>query len=700
MTYATIERFDDVAVVWLDQPDSAVNTLSQNMLEEFGALLTEIENDSALCGAVLISRKPNTFIAGADIEGFAKMEAGAAGDLSRQGNELLTRLNRMSKCVVAAIHGAALGGGLEVALACHRIIASDDKRTVLGVPEVKLGLLPGGGGTQRLPRRVGLRSALDMLLTGKNIYAHKARRMGLVDEVIHRHGLLQAAIAGARGGLRARPRRKSLLDRVLEGTSFGRNFVLKKAGETVARKTFGLYPAPPAILRCVRSGLEDGIEKGLQTESKEFDLLHQSSESQQLVQLFLSMQAKKHNPHPKKVKKVEHLAMIGAGFMGAGIAEVSMKKGIAVTLQDISEEGLGSGERTIWKNLSRSVKRRAMTAFERDRMMALLTATTELQSAADSDIVVEAVFEDIDLKRKILADVESACGKKTIFASNTSSLPIADIGKESSRPQLLVGMHYFSPVPKMPLLEVIRTPETADWVVATAVDLGIRQGKTVIVVGDGPGFYTTRILSAFMHEALALLEEGAEIKTVDLAMRRFGFPVGPVTLMDEVGIDVGAHIARGVLTDLFKARDIEPSETMQRMADAGLHGRKTGKGFYLYPKKRGAKKSVNQDAYRLLGGRDRCEMSSEEIQQRLVGVMVNEAVFCLQEEILSSPEDGDLGAVLGLGFPPFLGGPFRYLDAVGADQQLKVLEKYEEKFGARFAPAQLLRDQVGKQFHS
>ncbi len=695
MAYFTIEKQDGVAIVSLDQQDSPVNVLSASMLNDFKGLIDTIEDDGEISAAVLYSKKKDCWVAGADIKAFMAMQSSEeAEQLSTGGNALLTRLSHLQKPVIAAINGATLGGGLELAMACHYRIASTDKKTVFGLPEVKLGLLPGGGGTQRSVRLVGLRNALDMLLTGKNVYPFKAKKIGLVDELIHKEGLLQAAIKVAKSqastSKKRKPRKKSLLDKVLENTPFGRNFVLKKARETVSKKTRGNYPAPLKILDCVEVGLDSGLAAGLAAESAGFAYLHSTEACKNLVGLFLAMQDNKKLRTDDANHQATQIAMIGAGFMGAGITEVSIKAGYPVVLKDISLDGLASGIKTIWNNFNRSVKRKAMGLVERDQLLSKVVTATDDKDLSNADLIIEAVFEDIDLKQKILSSVESHTSNDAIFATNTSSLPIADIAAQAKRPENIIGMHYFSPVPKMPLLEIIVTDKTSKRARAMATNVGLDQGKTVVVVKDGPGFYTTRILSALTHEAIKVLKQGASIEAIDNAMKDWGFPVGPLALLDEVGIDVAAHIARGNLGDMFKDRGIEQDNTAQELADAKLFGRKSGKGFYLYPKK--GKKSVNNDIYSHFGGDERKTLDKQTIQEQIGLSMVNEAILCLQEGIIDSAADGDLAAILGLGFPPFTGGPFSYVNAQGPQNVLQKLNDLHEKHSVRFKPAALLQD--------
>ena len=690
MSYFTIEKQDGVAIVYLDQPNSPVNVLSADMLDSFKSLLDNIEGDKEIKSAILYSKKKDCWVAGADIKAFMAMKSSEeAEELSREGNKLLSRLANLSKPVIAAINGATLGGGLEFALACHYRIVSTDKKTVFGFPEVKLGLLPGGGGTQRSVKLVGLPNALDMLLTGKNVYPFKAKKIGLVDELIHKEGLLQAAIKIAKNGFKKKTRKKSLMDKALS-TSVGSNFVLKKARETVTRKTRGNYPAPLKILDCVEIGIENGFEAGLEAESVGFGYLHGTEACKNLIGLFLAMQDNKKQKTEAKTQQVDTIAMIGAGFMGAGITEVSIKAGYDVVLKDISLDGLGKAMKTIWSDFNKLVKRKAMGYVERDTLLSKITPTVKETDMEAVDLVIEAVFEDTALKQKILAGIESTCAANTIFATNTSSLPIEDIAAKAKKPENVIGMHYFSPVPKMPLLEVIITEKTSKRAKAIATNVGLAQGKTVIVVKDGPGFYTTRILSALTHEAIQVLKQGASIEFVDNAMKDWGFPVGPLSLLDEVGIDVAAHIARGDLGGMFKQRGIEEDDSVQRLADAKLFGRKSGKGFYNYPKK--GRKSVNKNIYKYFGGEERKELDKTKVQHQIGLAMVNEALLCLQEGILFSASDGDLAAILGLGFPPFTGGPFSFINAQGANVILSLMNELQEEFGVRFKPAKILEE--------
>ncbi|MDX1585737.1 MAG: fatty acid oxidation complex subunit alpha FadJ [Balneolaceae bacterium] len=706
MSYLDIRTEDNIAVVTLDQPDSKVNKLDEDLIDAFEELMDEYEDDNDLRGIVIISGKEGNFIAGADVEMLKNKPApDGIEELSRRGNELLLRLENYDKPVVAAIHGACIGGGNEVAMACHYRVASKDSATTFGQPEVKLGLLPGGGGTQRLPRLIGLQNALTYELTGKNIYPRQAYKMGLVDELTHKDAILTAAkkaIEKINNGKFSRKDKRGLGAKLLEGNPIGRKIIFSQARKRAKSNTKGNYPAPFKIIDCIEEGYKNGFKAGLEKESVGFGELAATKESKALVNLFFSMQGAKKNPNEENAREVEKIGVLGAGLMGSGIADVSVNNDYRVLLKDQEIEPAAKGEQSIWEELDKKVSKGIISSFERDRICGLVTPTDSYKGFENVDLVIEAVFEDLDLKQNIVKEVEEHVPERCIFASNTSSLPISKIAETSRSPEQVIGMHYFSPVPKMPLIEIIKTDQTADWVTATAREVGIQQGKHVIVVNDGPGFYTTRILAPFMNEALMLLEEGVSIEQLDKDMKNFGFPVGPAALFDEVGIDVAAHITE-VLNPMFSERGVEPSAKPQELFDDGYKGKKNKKGFYKYEQQNSKKKKKepNQEIYKYFGGSGRTSIDTEDLQMRMTLVMINEAALCLQEDILESPTDGDLGAILGLGFPPFLGGPFRYIDRLGADEVVKRMERFENEIGVRFKPAPILKEYAssGSKFH-
>jgi len=705
--YVEIEKRDGIAIIWMDEQDSKINKIGPDMIETFNPMMDELEKDPEVKAAVMISRKKD-FIAGADIEAFANVKKeGDWQPIAKKGHKILNRLEKSKKPVVAAINGACMGAGLEIALACAARVASDSPKTILSLPEVKLGLLPGGGGTQRLPRLVGIQKALDMMLTGKNVFAYPAKKMGLVDRLSTKEALLDAAICLAKEltkGPLKREDKRSGMEKFLEGNPITKGIIFKKAKEMVDGQTKGNYPAPYEILECVRIGMSSGEKRGYEEEVKRFEKLILTPESFQLRGIFFAMTEKKKNPLAELAKPVDTIAMVGAGFMGAGIAQVTAAKDVKVLLKDIKQETITQAKQTVWKDIGKKVQRKAMPQLDADRLMNRIAGQLDYNNFEKVDVVIEAVFEDINLKHRVIKECEAAMRKDAIFASNTSALPITEIAKASSRPEQVIGMHYFSPVPKMPLLEIIVTDQTADWVTSTCYDLGVKQGKTVIVVKDGPGFYTTRILVPLMGEALNMLDEGADALQIDSALKKFGFPVGPITLMDEVGIDVGYHIMTGELIQHFIAtrKGVKTSDGIAKMYKAGYHGRKNKKGFYQYDEAGKKKRELDTNMYSFFGGNTRKKFSDQEIYERIGMSMVSEAALCMQEGIITSALDGDVGAVFGLGFPPFRGGPFRYMDTLGLQATVDLFNKLAQNHGDRFLPPQIIVDMAkkGEKFYS
>jgi len=690
---------DGIAVITVDVPGERMNVLKGEMVREANALLDTLDEQPALRGVIFTSGKADNFIAGADVHMLAACEtAEAARELARAGQRLFDRLEAFAKPVVAAIHGTCLGGGLELALACHGRVATDHPATRLGLPEVQLGLLPGSGGTQRLPDWVGLPLALDLMLTGRQLRARQARKRGLVDDLVAPPILLDAArelIDELAGQRRQRPKRP-LATRLLENNPLGRRLVYRQSERTVQAKTHGNYPAPPRIIDAVRAGRERGRQVGLETEGCHFGELAMTPEAQALMGLYFATTALKKDSgtdagaDPRPVRRV---GVLGAGLMGAGIAYVtSAKAETPVRLKDIALEGLNSGMRHINGEIHARKKRGALTDFEATRQRTRVTPALDYRGFTALDVVIEAVFEDLELKHRMLADVEAHGPEHVIFASNTSSLPISEIAAGAQRPERVIGMHYFSPVEKMPLLEVIATDRTDPEVIATTVALGRAQGKTVIVVRDGAGFYVNRILAPYLNEACRLLQEGVAIDHIDRTLVRFGFPVGPFALLDEVGLDVTEKVAP-ILHRAFGER-MTPVDVGERMLADGRKGRKSGKGFYRYDRKRGkVGRPVDQGVYRLLGVTPHAKLSAEEIIDRTVLSMINEAVRCRDEGIIRCERDGDIGAVFGIGFPPFRGGPFHYLHRCGEGNVAARLQALAEAHGPRFTPAPSLQGQ-------
>ncbi|HEY3745263.1 MAG TPA: fatty acid oxidation complex subunit alpha FadJ [Gemmatimonadaceae bacterium] len=717
----SVEVTDGIAIITFDLPNESVNKLNRAVKDEFVALVSRLERDTAVQAAVFISGKPDVWIAGADIEEFLALKTATDAErLSRDGQMLLDSVEHLRIPIIAAIHGACLGGGLETALACRYRIATDHPKTILGLPEVQLGLIPGAGGTQRLPRKIGLTNALDLILTGKNVRARKALQLGLIDELVHPSILRTIAIQRAREV--AEGRRKSeghsggFKGLLLDSNPAGRNVVLRKAREQTLAKSRGHYPALIAAIDVIAAGYEKGMAHGFREESRRFGELATTDVSRQLIFLFFATNELKKDPGVDPAQypdipvsdfdplPVEKIAIIGAGFMGAGIATVAVQHGSLVRLKDADHARVAKGYAAVRDILKERLTRKQITRIQYSDYMALIGGTVDYSGFGNVDLVIEAVFEDLAVKHQVLRETEASIRQTAIFATNTSTIPIGQIAQASVRPERVIGMHFFSPVEKMPLLEVITTPDTYPQVTATVVAYGKKLGKTVIVVSDGPGFYANRILAPYINEAGILLDQGVAVDIIDKALTDFGFPVGPITLIDEVGLDVATKAGK-IMGDAFPDR-LHPAKSIQAVVAAGRYGRKSKKGFYLYDKD-GKKGEVDPSVYGIFlssgsipvapslttsesEGSSIPEMPAVQIQQRTVLAMLNEAARCLSDGIIHSPRDGDVGAVFGIGFPPFRGGPFRYMDSLGVKIVVQRLEDLNARFPGRFEPAEIL----------
>lgn len=695
---------NDIAVVTIDVPGESMNTLKATFVDEVTALLAEIKANKQLKGLVFISGKESSFVAGADIHMIDNCHsAEEASALARQGQLLFNEIEALSVPVIAAIHGPALGGGLELALACHGRVVSDSAKTILGLPEVQLGLIPGSGGTQRLPRYIGLQQSLTLMLTGKSLRPQQAYKLGLVNDVVPQSILLKAAMELALKGKPQPPQPKlNGLGKLLEGPL--KNTLFEKARAQAQKKAMQHYPAIDRLIDTVKVGINQGMAAGLAYEAEQFGELAMSSVSKQLRGIFFATTAMKRETGAEGVEpnKVRKLAVLGGGFMGGGIAHVSINKAkVPVRLKDIHHEGINHAMAYHHKLLMPRLKRKHISKADYEKQLLMLSGTLDYSGFHDADLVIEAVFEDLALKQQMVAEIEAHAAPHTIFATNTSSLPITQIAAKAQRPEQVIGLHYFSPVEKMPLAEIITHAGTSAATIATTVEFAKRQGKTPIVVTDGAGFYVNRILAPYMNEAARLLLAGEPIEKIDQALVRFGLPVGPIALLDEVGIDVASKVAP-ILQQELGERFAAP-DAFQRLIADGRKGRKASKGFYRYDKKakKAKDKQVDSSVYQLLGVEPKGRLPAKEIAERCILPLLNEAVWCLQEKIIRSPRDGDIGAIFGIGFPPFLGGPFRYIDSLGAEQVVARLTALAATAGEHFEPCALLTEMAstGKKFY-
>ena len=704
----TWEVTDGIATVVLDLKGQPVNVISRAVKDEFIACFAALADDARVRAVAFFSGKADNFIAGADIEEFVTLTSAAEAErLSADGQEMLDRVARFPKPIAVGIHGACLGGGFEFALACHYRVATDHPKTQIGLPEVQLGILPAAGGCQRLPRLVGVRAALDMILAGKSERAAKAFRLGMVDELVPPAILAEITLGAARrmaGGWRPKRKRGGIMGFLLDGNPLGRLLVYRAARKQVLEKTGGHYPAPLAALEAVEHGMRHGIAEGLKRESQLFGQLAVTDVSRKLVQIFFATNELKKDPGianaPPPVR-VHRLGIIGSGFMGSGIAGTAVAQAeVDVRMKDADLARVAQGILAARAILDDRLKRRRITKYEYARLIALLSGGDSYAGFGRAELTIEAVFEELGVKQQVLREAEAVLPTTGVFASNTSTIPITRIAEAARAPERVIGMHFFSPVAKMPLLEVIPGARTSPQTVSTAVAFGRRIGKTVIVVQDSPGFWVNRILAPYGNEVGHLLAEGASIEDIDSMAARFGFPVGPVTLLDEVGLDVAVKVA-GVMQSAYGDRIVPaPGPGIGALVKEGRLGRKSGRGFYIY--KGGKKRGVDESVYGLLGIHPNGGPRPAEILQRLVLGLVNEAARALGEGVVRSPRDGDIGAIFGFGFPPFRGGPLRYADDLGAERVVSDLERLAERYGVRFAPSEVLQEHArrGTKFYS
>ncbi len=684
---------DGVAWIVFDRPGSRVNLLTRDVMADLDARLEEIEDgvrSGRIRALVIRSGKDGSFIAGADVGEFAGIASEEEGyRAAREGQRIFKRVASLPVHTVAAVDGLCLGGGTELILACRARIASDRPETKIGLPEIRLGILPGFGGTTRLPRLIGLTAALPMILTGSTARASKARRIGLVDEIVHPSILYRRAAAMALEARRSGGAKRTLVAKVLDGPGAG--IALRQARKQVMRETRGHYPAPLAALDAIAQSRGRPLDRALDIEAHALGRLIVTDVSRNLVRVFNLMEgAKKAGPRDVEPRAVRKAAVLGAGVMGGGIAQLLAQRGCLVRLKDIDAGAIGRGLQHARQLFDRSVKRKRMRKPDAVRAMNAISGTLEYTGFREVDITIEAVVERLDVKRAVLREVEAHMDPDAVLVSNTSSLSITAMQEALERPADFCGMHFFNPVHRMPLIEVVRGRHTGDRTIASVVALARRLDKTPVIVNDGPGFLVNRILAPYLNEAGWLLGEGGAIDAIDRVLLEFGMPMGPFRLLDEVGFDVARH-AGATMQEAFGERMRSPP-ALDALPATQLLGRKGGLGFYRYENDRDA--GVNDAIYAKLGSSVpavRKALDAAMVRDRCVLTMVNEAARLLEDGIAASAGDVDLAMITGTGFPPFRGGLLRWADSLGSGVVLARLEQLAVGAGSRFEPAPLIR---------
>lgn len=692
----TLRMESNIGYLEFDQPDSKVNLLTSDNIRRLDSMLEEIKGKTDLKALVILSKKKDVFIAGADISEIEKIGGAKDGAAkAKAGQDVLNKIEDLKIPTIAVIDGVALGGGCELALACHYRISTFNEKVRIGLPEVNLGFVPGFGGTYRLPRIVGLSEGLKMILSGRPISSSNALRNGLFDKLYPQAGLRQSVeqfardvVSGKIKKARYSPPKKKGLPGLLEKFSLGQGVIYSESRKSVLAASKGFYPAPLKAIDVVSQNFHMNRKRGLEVEAAGFGELAITDISKNLVKVFyLSEEYKKitvpgaENIKPLEIKKC---GILGAGIMGGGIAQLTSSRGIWSRLKDINYDALARGLKAARKVYEGAVKKKAFSKAEAEERMAHITTTVDYTGFKDADFIIEAVVENMDLKKKVFKELSDHTNPKAILATNTSALSVTEMAKATKDPSRVIGFHFFNPVHRMPLIEIITTPMTSQETLVTTLNLAKRLGKTPIVVKDSCGFIVNRILLGYISEAGRILEETGQMEAIDRVMTDFGMPMGPFTLSDEVGLDVGIkvmHILESSFGARFKAVDI-----FDIVLKKGLLGKKSGKGFYIHDKKRVANAEINQ--WLKHGGGS---FNRQECLDRLVYLMVNEAAMCLEEGIVDKPSAIDIGMIMGTGFPPFRGGLLRYADSVGIERIVSRLEEFEGKFKSpRFKPCRYL----------
>jgi len=672
----TYEKINDVIRIGFGKfEEKTLTTLCELTLKELESALSQVEKDDEAKGLIFFSHKENCFLAGVDISIIKGLSSAAqASDGASKGQELFNRVEDLKIPTMSVVDGFCLGGGLELSLACDKIIASDSSSTKLGLPEVMLGVLPGFGGCYRLPKAVGLPTALDMILSGKQLRAKKALKEGLVSAIMPKERLEE----NFEKELFKKKKERGGFGAFLSDNYLSQKVIFQQARKNVMKKTKGLYPSPLRILDLLETYGDKKRDVFLEQEAKTFGDLSQTKQSKNLVHIFfLQDNAKK--LHKDATRSIEQAAVLGAGTMGGGIAWFFSKNNVPSYMKDISSEALSLGLKQASMNFSSALKKRRMSQDDFKRKMALITPTLSYDGFKSTDLIVEAIVENMDIKKKVLSELESHVSAKTIITSNTSSLSLNEMSSSLKNKKRFAGLHFFNPVHKMPLVEIIKHDEISDDTVATLYQFIIDSKKTPVIVKDGPGFLVNRILATYLNEAAFLLEEGYKVEDIDELALEFGLPMGPCHLMDEVGLDVSHKVADVLFKGLGDR--FTPSAISETALENGLLGKKNNKGFYLYDSK-GKKGEVNPEVTSFLK-QDKDVVNREELKLRMILPMVNEASYCIDEKIVESPEDLDLAMIFGIGFPPFRGGVLKYADQYGIREITERIKEFSQRISAK-----------------
>ncbi len=690
----------EIAWVIFDLEGEKVNKLSSPIMKRFQEILVGLKS-SNFKALIIISQKPNIFIAGADINEIKAMNSKDEFEKAVSGGqEIMNMVEDLPFPVIAAIHGACMGGGTELSLACDYRIASDDPSTKIGLPEVQLGIIPGFGGSVRAPRVLGLQSGIEMVTSGKSYKAHKALKMGLVDRVVHPKLLKKEALKWAleeciaKGKRPKRFKAKGIKDRIIE--TVGKSLAFKQARKQILKLTKGHYPAPLKALEVIEQtyGYSQRMQ-ALAVERLGFCDMAVTPESRSLLHVFeLTELGKKLAKVDAKPKKVEKMAVLGAGVMGGGIAQLAANVGIPVQMKDINFDALGKGLKHAQEIFMESLNRKSITQYEFQQKMNAISIGKDYGGFKTVDFIVEAIVEDMALKQKVIRETVENSKPDVIVVTNTSSLSVTEMASGHPRPANFAGMHFFNPVHRMPLVEVIRGALTSDETIATVVEMCRRMGKTAVVVKDGPGFLVNRLLMPYMAEAAFMLMEGCDIAEVDNALvYDFGMPMGPFALLDEVGLDTAVKVAN-IFHSAFPER-MELPKIMEAIYKSGRLGKKNGKGFYNYDSS-GKRLEVDGSCYGAFGLQKPSSKkhNMKDCIERGVYLMINECAIALREDhIVGTPHEVDLAMIMGTGFPPFRGGMLKYADQVGIKSIIERLEHFQMTIkGSRFAPARALRE--------